>query len=245
MSRLHVDVMQVLIGDIVHGTFQEGDLLPREADIATKYGVSRGVARECIRGLEERGLIAVKHGRGATVLPERDWDTLDPFVLTGLLQGERRLETLRDYLEARRLLEVEAAAIAAERATDEDLEELGKAYELMRESAEVARTNPAAEGRYHEADIAFHRAVVNATENLALGRITEPLHRALLAVLGPLSRPENRFDVGLPEHERILKAIQSRKPAKARAAMAAHLETVEGYLPDAAPDRRKSARVSV
>ena len=228
--------MQVLIGDIVHGTYREGQRLPREADIAEKYGVSRGVARECIRGLEERHLIAVKHGRGATVLPERDWDTLDPYVLTGLLQGDRRVQTLSDYLEARRLLEVEAAGLAAERATDEDLDELERAYERMRENAELARNNPAAESGYHEADIAFHRAVVNATENLALGRITEPLHRALLAVLNPLSRPEHRFDVGLPEHERILKAIQSRKPARARQAMAAHLQTVEGYLPEASAD---------
>lgn len=235
--------MQVLIGDIVHGRYEEGDRLPREADIADKYGVSRGVARECIRGLEERRLIAVKHGRGATVLPEREWDTLDPYVLTSLLQGDRRARTLADYLEARRLLEVEAAGIAAERATAEDLEELARAYEQMRESAELARTNPAAESGYHEADIAFHRAVVNATENRALGRITEPLHRALLAVLNPLSRPERRFDVGLPEHERILKAIQSRKPAKARAAMTAHLQTVEGYLPEAAGDHAESAPV--
>jgi DNA-binding FadR family transcriptional regulator len=244
MSRLHVDVMELLIGDIVRGRYQEGDLLPRETDIAEQYGVSRGVARECIRGLEERGLIAVKHGRGATVRPQRDWDTLDPYVLAGLLQGDRSSETLWDYLEARRLLEVEAAGLAAERATDEDLEELAEAYEQMRASAEVARTNPAAEGRYREADIAFHRAVVNATENLALGRITEPLHRALLTVLNPLSRPEHRFEVGLPEHERILKAIQSRKPAKARAAMAAHLKTVEGYLPEEASRARASAVVS-
>lgn len=235
--------MEVLIGDIVHGRYGEGDLLPREADIAEQYGVSRGVARECIRGLEERGLIAVKHGRGATVRPERDWDTLDPYVLAGLLRGDRSAQTLSDYLEARRMLEVEAAGLAAERATDEDLAELTEAYEHMRESAELARRNPAAERRYHEADIAFHRAVVNATENLALGRITEPLHRALLTVLNPLSRPENRFEVGLPEHERILKAIQGRKPAKARAAMAAHLKTVEGYLPEGA-ERGVSAAVS-
>jgi DNA-binding FadR family transcriptional regulator len=242
MSRLHVDAMQLLIGEIVHGRYQEGDLLPRETDIAEQYGVSRGVARECIRGLEERGLIAVKHGRGATVLPERDWDTLDPYVLASLLRSDRSAQMLADYVEARRLLEVEAAGMAAERATAEDLDELARAYEQMRTSAELARMNPAAESRYHEADIAFHRAVVNATENLALGRITEPLHRALLTVLNPLSRPENRFEVGLPEHERILKAIQSRKPAKARAAMAAHLKTVEGYLPDGI-ERRSSAAV--
>src|SRR6187455_876085 len=132
MSRLHVDAMQVLIGEIINGRYRPGDLLPRETDIAEQHGVSRGVARECIRGLEERGLVGVKHGRGATVLPEREWDTLDPYVLAGLLRGGRGAKTLADYVEARRLLEVEAAGIAAERATPEDLEELERAYEHMR-----------------------------------------------------------------------------------------------------------------
>src|SRR3954471_21071011 len=120
MSRLHEHIMRVLLSDIVGGRVEVGDWLPRETDIAAQFDVSRGVARECIRGLEERGLIAVKHGRGATVRPERDWDMLDPYVLAGLLQGDRSAETLSDYLETRRLLEVEAAGLAAVRATDED-----------------------------------------------------------------------------------------------------------------------------
>src|ERR1700750_1004823 len=89
MSRLHENVMRVLMGDIVSRRIGVGGWLPREADIAAQFGVSRGVARECIRGLEERGLVAVKHGRGATVLPEQRWDILDPDVLRALLDHGR------------------------------------------------------------------------------------------------------------------------------------------------------------
>src|SRR5215218_3429617 len=80
MSRLHRQLMRVLIADIASGALTPGDKLPREADLAAQFSVSRGVARECIRGLEERGLVDVKHGRGATVNPEQRWDVFDPDV---------------------------------------------------------------------------------------------------------------------------------------------------------------------
>lgn len=222
--------MRVLIGDIVSGRLEPGHLLPREADLAEQFEVSRGVARESIRGLEERGLIKVKHGRGATVNPQQEWDAFDPDILAAIVSNSSGVDFLTDYLECRRILETEAAGLAAERATDEDLERLDQAYEQMQATAERANENQAAEQLYREADIGFHRAVVNATQNRALGQMTEPLHRALLAALGALARPEYRVERGLPEHERILQAIRDHDPKAARAAMLAHLDTVAVYL---------------
>src|ERR687890_1763262 len=118
MSRLHRTLMRVLIGDIVGGGLEAGSQLPREADLATRFGVSRGVARESLRGLEERGLVTVKHGRGATVNPDDRWDVFDPDVLAALLDGAQGAEILTEYLECRRILEIEAAGLAAERATE-------------------------------------------------------------------------------------------------------------------------------
>ena len=56
MARLHREMMQVLIADIVSGETATGEQLPREADLAERFGVSRGVVRESIRAMEERGL---------------------------------------------------------------------------------------------------------------------------------------------------------------------------------------------
>jgi DNA-binding FadR family transcriptional regulator len=222
--------MQILIGEIVTGALAEGESLPREADLAKQYEVSRGVARESLRGLEERGLIAVKHGRGAKVSPSADWDVLDPDVLTGLLSNSASASVLREFLECRRILEIEAARLAAERATDDDLAALSEAYERMASVAERARLNPAAENLYQEADIAFHRAIIDATENRALGRMTEPIHRALTAAIRPLARPQFRVERALPEHERILDAIKRRDAHEAGKAMEDHLSTVERYV---------------
>jgi GntR family transcriptional repressor for pyruvate dehydrogenase complex len=222
--------MRVLIGEIASGKYSEGELLPRESDVADQFGVSRGVARDCVRGLEERGLVKVRHGRGAIVTPDDQWDRFDPDVLAALLRGQGGATVLGQYLEARRIVEVEAAGLAAERATAATIEDLRTAFARMRVTAEQARLDPIAEQRYHEADVGFHRAVVRAAANPVLGLMAEPIHRALAASLGTLARPRARFERGLPEHERILRAIAARDPAEAREAMRAHLVTVEGYL---------------
>jgi GntR family transcriptional repressor for pyruvate dehydrogenase complex len=222
--------MRVLIGDIVSGRYTEGDLLPREADVAEQFNVSRGVARECLRGLEERGLVTVRHGRGAIVSSGERWDRLDPDVLAALLNGRDGAAILGQYLEGRRIVELEAAGLAAERASPEAVDALRRAFAHMRLTAEQARVNPAAEQRYHDADVAFHRAIVRAADNPVLGLMTEPIHRALAATFGALARPAVRFDRGLPEHERVLDAIAAADPSEARDAMRAHLLTVEEYL---------------
>ena len=112
MSRLHRELMEVLIAEIVSGQRPAGEMLPREVDLAAEFGVSRGVARECIRAMEERGLISVRHGRGATVSPSERWDVFDPDVLASVLDGEGGNDLLAEYLECRRIIEVEAAGLA-------------------------------------------------------------------------------------------------------------------------------------
>jgi GntR family transcriptional repressor for pyruvate dehydrogenase complex len=224
--------MRVLVGEIAAGTYAEGDMLPRESDIAAQFDVSRGVARECLRGLEERGLVKVRHGRGAMVTPAENWDRFDSEVLAALLRSTRAADVLGEYLECRRILEVEAAGLAAERAAPEALQALSDAFQAMCDMAERARENAAAEEFYREADVNFHRAVIRAARNPMLGRMTEPIHRALTATFGALSRPQLRFERGLPEHERVLDAIRVHDVEGARQAMREHLVTVEGYLRD-------------
>jgi GntR family transcriptional repressor for pyruvate dehydrogenase complex len=100
----------------------------------------------------------------------------------------------------------------------------------MRVAARRARDTPAAEDLYHEADIAFHRALIDATGNRALGSMTEPIHRALITARRPLARPELRLERSLPEHRRILAAVTAADAEGARRAMRDHLATVEAYL---------------
>ncbi len=240
MSRLHRTLLRALVADIAGGALPEGARLPRELELAESFGVSRGVARECLRSLEERGLVRVKHGSGATVRPASEWDMLNPDVIAAVLQGEQGARLLGDYLECRRLLEIEAAGLAAQRATQADLVALAEALERMTAAAVQTAGGPSAEDRFHDADVAFHRAVIHATGNHALGRMTEPVHRALAAARRPLARPEHRLERSLPEHRRILAAIADRDPESAREAMRDHLLTVERYLSEYAAEAERT-----
>ena len=230
MSSLHRELMGVLLGDIAAGTLAEGDRLPSITELSEQFEVSAGVVRECQRALAERGLVSVRHGRRAVVRPEADWDVFDPAVLTALVAAGRASHLLGEYLESRRILEVEAAGLAAQRATQVDVERLAGSFDAMCRAAERARRYSAAEPLYHQADVDFHKAIIRAAGNRPLARMAEPIHAALSATFAELARPQLRFERGLPEHERILAAIRAGDAAAARLAMREHLLTVEGYL---------------
>lgn len=246
MARKHRDVMRILTADIVSGVRPTGEMLPKEVDLATEFDVSRGVARETIRAMEERGLITVKHGKGATINGPEQWDVFDADVLAATLETDQGVEVLKEYLECRRILEVEAAGLAAERATKADIGQLGEALRRMEETT-TRPDGQAAEELFHQADIAFHQALIAATGNRALARLVERLHSALLLARYPLARPQYRLGRALPEHRQIFDAISEGDPEKARQAMSDHLDTVAGYLDEyrRGKARRRRTRTAV
>ncbi len=234
----------MLIEDIVSGRRAAGEMLPREVDIAEQFEVGRGVARETIRALEERGVISVRHGKGATVTDAERWNILDPDVLRALLADDRGSEILAQFVACRRILEVEAAGLAAQQATKKQVTGMLEAFATM-EAAVAHRAERDAERRFHEADVAFHQALMRATGNQALGALVDRLHNALLVARMPLARPEYREERALPEHRRILDAVVAGDADEARNAMNAHLDTVASYLREhaaAEKRRRRQAR---
>jgi DNA-binding FadR family transcriptional regulator len=222
--------MRTLLADIARGAPAPGGPALREADIADQFGVSRGVARECVRSLEERGVVSVKPGRGATVTPHEHWSALDPEVVGALLAAERGDEFLGEYLECRRILELEAVGLAAERAAAQDVAALSDALALMGASAQRAAFNPAAQRLYDDAEARFHRALIAATHNRALGALLTPLHRALSGAPPPPARGNRAVERSLAEPRRIVTAIADHDRDAARAAMGDHLDAVERRL---------------
>lgn len=230
MSRLNTEAMKVLIGEIISGVYDPGDKLPKESDLTDRFGASRGTIRESIRALEERGLVQVTHGVGAVVETEDRWDVLDADVLTATLATGRSADILGDFLETRRILEVEAVALAAEKGSEDDLLAIKEAYQRLETAAMKTAVNPLDEANYLKTDAEFHSAIFKAAGNLVLGKMVEPLQKALHTAMRPLARPDRRIKRSLPEHERIMKAVTSRDVAESRAAMAEHLNTSFEYL---------------
>lgn len=236
--RLHREVMAAFAGEIVGGQLAPGEALPNEVTIAERFGISRGVARESLRALDERGLITVRHGTTTIVNPREHWDLFDPDVIAASLAGAAAEHLLTEYLECRRIIEIEAAGLAAERVTEDGLTLLEARLGEM-EAALALRPARAQEEAYHQADVAFHTALVELTGNLALLALVRRVDDALLAARYPLARPAYRKTRALPEHQAILEAVRAGDPEAARGAMRAHLETVEEYLREHA---RKVAR---
>lgn len=229
MSRLHREMMGTLTVAIVSGERPAGGMLPRELDLAAEFRVSRGVVRECLRAMEERGLISVRHGRGATINPQPDWDVFDPEVLAAILDTSGGGDLLGEYVECRRIIEVAAAGLAAERATEESLAAVTEALEMMEVSAGKPPSR-AAEALFHEADVSFHQALIRASGNRPLSDLAERIHAGLLVARFPLARPQYREQRALPEHRRILAAVASGDADDAQRAMSDHLDTIAGYL---------------
>jgi DNA-binding FadR family transcriptional regulator len=230
-SRLHQQVMRTLLEDIARGKHEPGERLPPEMELARQLGVSRGVIRELLRSLEDRGVISIRHGRGAWINPPSDWNVLDADVLAAIMPTPASVSVLAHYLECRRMLETEAAALAAQRASGRDLSDMADALAQMSALALESQTDEDANRRFHEADIAFHGAMFRASGNQVLPRVVEPIQRAMATLRPQLAlHPEHRLRKTLPEHKAILAAIADHDPEGAREAMREHLATVEGYL---------------
>lgn len=229
----HLYILRLLVDDISRGVRKPGQRLPPETQLAQEFGVSRVAIREVIRGLEHRGLVKVRRRYGTVVASPQEWDILDAEVARAVLDGPHAHAILAELVECRRLLEIEAAGIAAERATHADLLTMGRALARMTATSRRPPT-PASEDAFHEADITFHNAVLAATANRVLVRLTKPIQDALIAARRPLAHPEVRTERGIPEHSRILTAIARRDAAEARAAMQDHLGTVASYLDESA-----------
>ncbi len=218
--RLHAQVVEALVRSIVTGTIAPGTALPSEPEMSLRFNVSRSVVREALRVLGEKGLIDVRHGSGTRVTAPERWDVLDPAVLAELRGHGASAAVLRDLLEARKIVECEVAALAAERADAADQAALDAALGTMR----GALADPPA---FVVADSAFHLTLVRAARNRVLERMAQPMHELLSYAQALTDAIPGVLDRALAEHEAIAAAVARHDAAGARQAMHVHLAHTE------------------
>jgi DNA-binding FadR family transcriptional regulator len=224
MPQKREAIVERFIERVVDGVLSPGEALPREQDIAREFEVSRGVAREAIRALQERGLVTVTHGLGQRVNDSRDWRVLHPDVLRALLTSGDAPALLAELLQCRLIVEVEAAALAAERATDGDLVALADAFGALPVTTTGSR--PSDRSAAAAAEREFHMQILWAAGNRPLAQMLEPVHDAFAQARDAL--PSRR--AAREERRRIVDAISGGDAARARDAMRAHLEGVARSL---------------
>lgn len=151
------------------------------------------------------------------------WDTLDADVLDIALATAHSGQVLEDFLETRRILEVAAVALAAERGSERRLDNIRATYERLEEAAKATALNPMSEAHFVKAHAAFHGAFFRATGNVTLIKMLEPLQKALQTAMQALVRPDHHIMQTLLNHERIMKTVTNRDLEGARAAMDEHL----------------------
>ncbi|HVP98414.1 MAG TPA: FCD domain-containing protein [Roseiarcus sp.] len=197
---------------ILGGAYAPGDLLPREDDLADKLGVSRTSIREARKVLAAKGLLHARRRVGVRVRDRDEWNLLDPLVLSWHPDVGRDKALIGSLIEARRIIEPEAAALAAGRATADDLARIEEAYLAMERSV---RTDLAA---CCEADLRFHACLIAASHNVVLKGLTGTIEAALRATFTITNRLMAAQSRALAAHKALLECVRLRDAVGARAA---------------------------
>ena len=218
--RLYESAIEQIMDLIKRSELKPGDKLPPERELAEKLSISRGSLREAFRVLESKGLIKSKAGGGRYIreIRKNGYSNTENIILS--LEKSSILE----LLEAREMLEVKIAVIAAQRATPEDMELIEEALNKVKEEEELKGDKKT------ESDTEFHLAIARASHNFVFTNIIR-LHLDLLkGTREKTQQIPGRREERWCEHQAILQAIKEHDTKKAGEAMLKHLRNVREVL---------------
>ena len=215
-SSMADQTADVLLGRIRDEEWALGARLPGETTLAAQLGVGRSTVREAIRQLAGRGVLSARQGAGVfvTALDAReDWDAV-------LQRAD-----IVSVIEARAAIEGDAAALAAERRSADDLRAIRRALRNRSEHRSDLE-------EHVDADLAFHRAIVVAAANPILTELfdgfTPRLRQTMIAMLR--IRASFGGDEDHEAHERLADAIRARDSAAASRLSRSHLASLKDGL---------------
>jgi GntR family transcriptional repressor for pyruvate dehydrogenase complex len=211
--NLYQTVSDQLLAAIRAAGLAPGSKIPSERELGEQFGVSRTVVRESIRHLAAKGVLETQSGSGvrvANVGHEGISESLELFLLQ---RGPLNPEKIN---EVRECLELQTVALAAARATDEQLQQISAACERML----------GLEGNAEEAsvaDVQFHRAIAEATDNELFLVLVDSMSEVLMQVRRATLGEYHRCTIALEQHRNIANALQQRDAVAAVEAMRFHL----------------------
>ena len=205
-----------------------GDRLPSEPELKVQLGVGRSTVREATRILSHLGVIEVRPGQGTFVGPRAETPGTD-------ISARMRKAQVGEIQEARRIIECEAAALAAERRSDDDLARMQTAIADSYAAAAVGDVP-----RFVSADMRFHQAVAAASGNEILDGFYSLVSDAFRDALLELAEVSN-LRATTVVHEKILRAIAAGDAAAARRATTRHLTETSRRLMAVSPIDANSA----
>lgn len=201
---------------ILNKNYDENGYLPSEGELSKQIEVSRATIREAVRSMQVRGFVRRVHGKGIKVVDQ----TVQVLAQSMKDMMEQRDTSLNELLEVRRIIEIQAAQLASQRASSKELDGLLESIKIM--EASTSR-----EEVYINADLDFHIKLVAAAENNILTCITKaytPLLKKLIIVSNNTTENiENKFHF----HRNIYQALIEKNGTLAGEYMNVHLCATE------------------
>lgn len=213
MRGLQARIIDGVGRQIVGGDYRPGDLLPKEAELALEYSVSRTSVREGMRVLAAKGLVDIRQKIGTRVRQTDFWNVFDSDILRWHSEVGRGGDVMRDLVEVRQILEPAAARLAAGRASMDDLRRMDDALQAMQRHT-VDRE------AYAHADVDFHLAVYAASHNALLrqfGSVVADFMYTSFSIQQEASDEDLRIDA--ETHAAVYQAIDRGSGEKAAEAM--------------------------
>jgi GntR family transcriptional repressor for pyruvate dehydrogenase complex len=204
-----------ILNMVENGEFKEGQRLPSEREMAEMLSVSRASVREAMRALQSMGVVDIRSGSG-TFLSTNSNKLSDFFGVRNIIKKYSFL----DLNEARKVLEVEIAGLAALRATDENKEMIVKAH---RKALDIKDRNE----KLLKADYNLHLAIAEASQNEFLVEMLNMVKDLLIEANLEMLKVPNQVECSMQYHERIVNHILEGNVKQARTAMREHLEDIE------------------
>jgi GntR family transcriptional repressor for pyruvate dehydrogenase complex len=214
-ERLSVQVAEQISDLILSRELSTGERLPSERALCDQFGVSRTVIREAIRALEAKGLLESRGGSGTYVKALEAGDVSDS--IGAYIVTQDHVVPHQKLMEVRRVLEVPVAALAAERAMEDDISKLQELVEAM----ECVLDVPA---EFARLDLLFHVAVAEATGNELFKMLLDPFMDALYEGRRLASAIEGVPQEAVGLHRRLLEQIRAGDAEAAAEAMSEHLD---------------------
>ncbi|HEY8609712.1 MAG TPA: FadR/GntR family transcriptional regulator [Roseomonas sp.] len=211
-----------LLPFIAHRRLEPGDRLPSERELAERFGVGRGAVREALAVLETLRIVERRPNSGIFLRPVEKQGSIEAIVLQAELGIPLTEAEVREVVELRRILEMQAMRLAAERRHADDIAHLD-AILADTDRAIAAGENPA------DHDAAFHLAMVEATGNHVFLRVVNAFYLMSRNRRRAYFADGTRAPFSQAQHRAMRDAVEAGDPDRAEAAMGSHLRGVESY----------------
>lgn len=220
-TKVYEQVAEQIQDMVVNGKLQRGDKLPSERQLAEELQVSRTSIREALRALQIIGLIEVRQGEGSYINQSFEKSLFQPLSIMFMLQNSKPEE----IIELRRIIEVEAAYLAAKRADDEEIEHLRGLIEKLKDLKDLNNEEASV-----AVDKEFHYTIAKASKNKllvnVLNVISELMDKFIKEARGMILVDEKNKEVLVQQHEAIFKGLENRDPKAAGSAMQIHINLI-------------------